>query len=183
MRRFLDGLYRGSGILACVFMVGVAVMILAQIAGRTTGILVPSADDISGYCMGASTFFALAYSLRRGGHIRVELLLQRFGPGLRRVFEIWCLGIASAMTAYATWWCIFLTWESFMLGDVSPGVVPIPLWLPQLSMSAGITLLMIAFVDDLVTVLRGGRASYESANATLLESDRLGDVAVAPKAG
>ena len=40
-----------------------------------------------------------------------------------------------------------------------------------------------AFFDDLVTVLRGGRPSYASANSTLLESDRLGDVAVAPKAG
>ena len=64
MRRFLDGLYWGSGVLACVFMVGIAVMIVAQILGRITGILVPSADDISGYFMGASTFFALAHALQ-----------------------------------------------------------------------------------------------------------------------
>ena len=179
MRRFLDGLYWGSGVVACVFMTGIAVMIVAQIVGRMTGILVPSADDISGYFMGASTFFGLAYALRRGGHIRVELLLQRFGPGLRRVVEVWCLGVAAALSAYASWWCIFLTWESFELGDVSPGVVAIPLWLPQLAMCAGMSLLTVAFIDDLVTVLRRGRASYETANSTLLESDRLGDAAVA----
>ena len=173
---FRSDLYWCSGAVACVFMVGIAVMILAQIIGRMTGFLVPSADDISGYFMGASSFFALCYSLRRGGHIRVELLLQRLGPAARRFFEILCLAAAAAMTAYASWWCIFLTWESYELGDVSPGVVAIPLWLPQLSMCAGITLLCIAFVDDLVTVLAGRRASYETADSTLLESDRLGEV-------
>ena len=174
MRRFLDGLYWGSGVLACVFMVGIAVMIVAQILGRVTGILVPSADDISGYFMGASTFFALAHALRRGGHIRVELLLQRCTPGLRRAFEIWCLAVSSAMTAYASWWCIFLTWESYTLGDVSAGVLPIPLWLPQIAMCSGIGLLTMAFLDDLLAVLRGRRPSYETADSTLLESDRLG---------
>ncbi len=178
MRRILDGLYWGSGAIACVFMVGIAVMILAQIFGRMSGVMVPSADDISGYFMGASTFFALAYSLRRGGHIRVELMLQRLGSGARRFFEIWALGAAGAMTAYASWWCIFLTWESYMLGDVSPGVIAIPLWIPQLSMCAGITLLCIAFFDDLVAVLLRRRPSYDTANSTLLESDRLGDVSV-----
>ena len=181
MRRFLDGLYWTSGVLGCVFMVGIAAMIMAQIIGRLTGFQVPSADDISGYFMGASTFFALAYALRRGGHIRVELLLQRFGPGLRRVFEIWCLGMATLMSGYAAWWCTFLTWESYMLGDVSPGIVAIPLWFPQLSMCAGLTLLAIAFLDDFLVVLRGGRASFETSDSTLLESYRLGDTAVATK--
>ena len=92
MRRFLDGLYWTSGAIGCVFMVGIAAMITAQIVGRIAGFQVPSADDISGYFMGASTFFALAYALRRGGHIRVELLLQRLGGGLRRVAEVWSLG-------------------------------------------------------------------------------------------
>ncbi len=113
MRRFLDGLYWSGGVLGCVFMVGIAATIMAQIVGRLAGFQVPSADDISGYFMGASTFFALAYALRRGGHIRVELMLQQLGPGIRRVFEVWCLGAATAMSAYAAWWCCFLTWESY----------------------------------------------------------------------
>ncbi|WP_374447391.1 TRAP transporter small permease [Stella sp.] len=179
MRRFLDGLYWAGGALGCVFMVGIASTIMAQIVGRLVGFQVPSADDISGYFMGASTFFALAYALRRGGHIRVELMLQQLGPGTRRAFELWCLAAATAMSGYAAWWCCFLTWESYTLGDVSPGIVAIPLWLPQLSMSAGLILLTVAFLDDLLTVLSGGRASFETADSTLLESDQLGDAAVA----
>jgi len=178
MRRILDGLYWTGGLLGCVFMVGIAAMITAQIVGRIAGFQVPSADDISGYFMGASTFFALAYALRRGGHIRVELLLQRLGRRSRQVFEVWCLGAASLLAGYAAWWCTFLTWESYELGDVSPGIVAIPLWLPQLAMCAGLILLTVAFVDDLVQVIRGGDASYRTAASTLLESDRLGDVVV-----
>ncbi|MCC7275256.1 MAG: TRAP transporter small permease [Alphaproteobacteria bacterium] len=176
MRRVLDALYWGSGALACVFMAGIAVMILAQIGGRMTGILVPSADDLSGYSMGASTFFALAYSLRRGGHIRVSLLLQRLPAVPRRWAELWCLSVATAMTGYASWWCTFMAWESYELGDVSAGVVAIPLWMPQLAMCAGVTLLCVAFVDDLVAVIAGRTPSYETTDATLLESEHLGDV-------
>lgn len=178
MRRFLDSLYWTSGVIGCVFMVGIAAMITAQIVGRIAGFQVPSADDISGYFMGASTFFALAYALRRGGHIRVELLLQRLGGGLRRVAEVWSLGAATLLSGYAAWWCTFLTWESYELGDVSPGIIAIPLWLPQISMCAGLILLTIALLDDLVRVLHGGAASYATAGSTLLESDRLGDAVV-----
>ncbi|MGE0717710.1 MAG: TRAP transporter small permease [Alphaproteobacteria bacterium] len=177
MRRTLDALYWAGGVAACFFMAGIAILILAQIVGRMSGFLVPSADDLSGYCMGASTFLALAYSLRRGGHIRVGLMLQRLGPRARHGAEICCLAAAAAMTAYASWWCIFLTQESYALGELSAGVLPIPIWIPQLAMCAGVTLLCVAFVDDLVDVLRGRTPSYERTDATLLESDQLGDAA------
>ena len=176
MRRLLDALYKAGGVLACVFMAGIAILILAQIGGRMTGILVPSADDLSGYSMGASTFLALAYALRSGGHIRVSLLLQRLGPGSERGMELWCLAISMLIAAYGAYWCIFLTWESYTLGDVSPGVLPIPLWMPQLAMSSGMTLFTVALLDDLVAVARGELPSYRRAAGTLLESEQLGDV-------
>jgi len=181
MRRFLDALYRAGGVLACVFMAGIAILILAQIGGRMTGILVPSADDLSGYSMGASTFFALAYALRSGGHIRVSLILQRLGPATERWMELWCLTISVLIAAYCSYWCIFLTWESYSLGDVSPGVLPIPLWMPQLAMSSGVTLFAIALLDDLVAVARGQVPSYRKAAGTLLESEQLGEVDAAAR--
>jgi hypothetical protein len=68
-----------------------------------------------------------------------------------------------------------MTWESYVFNDRSAGVLPIPLWIPQTGMSLGIIVLTIAFLDDLVTVLRGGTPSYEAATEVALESDRLGD--------
>ena len=37
-----------------------------------------------------------------------------------------------------------------------------PKWIPQIGMTIGVVLLFIAFVDDLVCMLRGGTPSYNA---------------------
>jgi hypothetical protein len=44
---------------------------------------------------------------------------------------------------------------------MSQGIVAIPLWIPQLGYSGGLVILLIAFVDELVHVLRGNIPRYE----------------------
>jgi len=77
MRATLDLLYKSCGVLAAISLSGIAVLILAQIIGRFFGVLVPSANEIAGFLMAASSFLALAYVFRAGSHIRVTMLLLR----------------------------------------------------------------------------------------------------------
>jgi TRAP-type C4-dicarboxylate transport system permease small subunit len=44
---------------------------------------------------------------------------------------------------------------SYQLNDLSQGIVPLPLWIPQSAMGIGCTLLFIAMVDRLVCLLMG----------------------------
>ena len=53
--------------------------------------------------------------------------------------------------------------ESWRFGEVSPGLVPVPLVWPQAAMAAGAALLTIAFVDELAITLRTGRPSFRAA--------------------
>src|SRR5699024_8441698 len=71
MRKFLDGLYVGSGVLAALFMILIVSVILTKIVGRMFGFLVPSASEIAGFSVAASAFLALAPTLQHGAHIRV----------------------------------------------------------------------------------------------------------------
>ena len=48
MRPLLNLLYRGTGALAAVFMVGVLVMVIAGIVTRELGIYVRGTDDYAG---------------------------------------------------------------------------------------------------------------------------------------
>lgn len=65
MTRILDQIYRAAGVLAAVFLVLIALFVLAQVVlGRRGGQAVPSADEFAGYCLSASSFLALAYTLR-----------------------------------------------------------------------------------------------------------------------
>jgi TRAP-type C4-dicarboxylate transport system permease small subunit len=53
--------------------------------------------------------------------------------------------------------------DSYAFGDVSTGMMAIPLWVPQLSMAVGAVLLEIAALEELVRVLRGEEPHYARA--------------------
>ena len=54
-----------------------------------------------------------------------------------------------------------MTYDSWRFNDMSQGVLAVPLWIPQLGYSAGLVILLIAFVDEFVHVLRGNEPRYE----------------------
>ncbi|MEM7669766.1 MAG: TRAP transporter small permease subunit, partial [Pseudomonadota bacterium] len=94
VRKSLDALYLAGGILGAFFLVAILVLIVLQMIARWTGTVLPGSTDYAGYCMAASSFFALAYALNHGAHIRVTLFLGRMGRW-RRYGEIWCYAVAA----------------------------------------------------------------------------------------
>lgn len=183
MRRFLDRLYLASGVLGALFIcailatVGLQVSLnildslIAWITGRAIGLLIPSYAEFAGFFLAAASFLALPYTLRRGGHIRVNLLLQHVPAGLRRWLEAWCTAVAALISGYFAFYMANLIHNSWRFGDVSPGMVAVPIWIPQTSLLAGLVVLTVALVDEFVTVVRGGEPSYEAEAAEgVLES-------------
>ena len=160
MRKSLDWLYTGSGILAGVFLVLIATLSLAQICGRLLGFAAYSFDDFAGFCMAASSFLGLAHTYRRNEHIRVALLIERFSGGTRRLLETLCLAASAFLIGFFAWYAIDMAWTSYEINDVSQGLVSVPLWLPQGGMALGLAIMSIALLDDLVAVLAGGTPSY-----------------------
>jgi TRAP-type C4-dicarboxylate transport system permease small subunit len=163
MRRLLDGLYDGAAWLAALVMVGLLVMVLLSVVSRLLHFHVPGTDSYAGYLMAASGFLALAHTLKRGEHIRVTLLLGSLRGGVRRGFEIWALFAASALAGLTAFYSMRLVWQSKAFNDISTGNDATPLWLPQLGMAVGTTILAIAFIDELVLELRGRRATADVA--------------------
>ena len=96
VRPWLDRLYDACGAVAAVFLLALLVVITLQMVARWSGQQFPGSTDYAGYCMAAASFFALAYALNRGAHIRVSLLLGRLGRW-RRAGELWCFAIAAAL--------------------------------------------------------------------------------------
>ena len=161
--RFLNGLYVAGAVLAAIFMVLIATLTLSQVIGRLIGVVVPDAGDLAGYAMAAATFLALAHTFRSGGHIRVNLLLIHVPRRVRRALECWCLAFLAVIGGLLTAFAIKLVFDSYEFGDVSTGMMPVPLWVPQISMAVGALLLEIAVIEELVRVLRGHEPRYEKA--------------------
>jgi TRAP-type C4-dicarboxylate transport system permease small subunit len=157
MRRQLDRLYHAAGVLAALFMVGTLLMVLLGIVGRLLHFHVPGTDSYAGYCMAAAGFLALAYTLQKGEHIRVTLLIEHLGVRAGRALELWSLGVATLLAGAFAYFSIRLAFQSWDFNDISTGNDATPLWMPQLAMAFGVTILFIAFVDDFVRELQGKR--------------------------
>jgi TRAP-type C4-dicarboxylate transport system permease small subunit len=162
MRKLLDALYDGAAWLAALFMVALLLAVLASVLGRQLHFNIPGTDAYAGYMMAGAGFLALAHTLKRGEHIRVTLLLQVLSPRARRVLEVWALSAATLLAGLVAFYSLRLVWHSHAFNDVSTGNDATPLWLPQLSMAVGTTILAIAFLDELVLELRGRRAQTAS---------------------
>jgi TRAP-type C4-dicarboxylate transport system permease small subunit len=154
VRRLLDFLYDAAGYLAAFFMVGILLMVLASVVGRMVGFNLRGSDAYAGYCMAAASFLALAHTLKRGEHIRVNLLLDRFEGRLRRPLELWSQAAGTFFCGALTYYSVRLVWQSRVFNDISQGNDATPMWIPQIAMAAGAIVLLVAMVDDLVAVIR-----------------------------
>ncbi len=163
MRGVLNSLYRLSGILASAFIVLICTTVLIQVAfnlvdkvaqlvtGSAIGFVLPSYAEFAGYFLAASMSFALADTLKSNSHIRVTLITLKMSD-----FQFWLSELFACLTGtfislFFAFWSFNLVYESFKFGDLSPGIVAVPLWIPQLSMAIGVATLAICFIDLLIT--------------------------------
>jgi TRAP-type C4-dicarboxylate transport system permease small subunit len=165
MRKVLDLLYVASGVLAAGFIVLICVVVSAQVVlnlvsrifGSAYSYTIPSYADFAGFFLAAASFLALAYTLNRGGHIRVSLLIQALAPAPRLAAELFSLAMGGALSVYMTYFMIRLNMDSFAFGDLSFGIIAIPVWVPQLAVSGGLGVLSIAFIDLFWRTVRAGK--------------------------
>jgi TRAP-type C4-dicarboxylate transport system permease small subunit len=163
IRRTLDALYDAAGWLAAAFVLAVFIVMIGASAMRLMGLRTGGSDDIVAWCCAAAGFLAMAHTFRRGDFVRVTLLLERFEGRPLRALEIFSLVVAALFVAYFTWAAAQFVYESWDFHDMANGLIAIPLWIPQSSFVLGAVLLLFAVIEELVTVLKGGRPAYEIA--------------------
>lgn len=164
-------LYGVAAWAAALCMIGTLVMILLSIAGRLLDFHVRGTDAYAGYCMAAAAFLALAHTFKRGEHIRVTLLLDRFGPTAHRALQIWSHGTGLLLAGLLAWFAARLVWQSFQFNDISQGNDATPLWMPQLAMALGSFVFVIAMAENFVHVLRGHDPRQRAPDAEPVRSE------------
>lgn len=155
LRRILDALYFVGGMIAGLCLITILIIIVLQMSARWTGQMIPGSTDYAGYFMAAASFFAFAYALNHGAHIRVNLLLSRLGKQ-RFWGELWCFALGTALSTYFAWYAVKAVYWSRKLHDISQGQDATPLWIPQMAMAAGSVLFALCFFDHLVRLIFTG---------------------------
>jgi TRAP-type C4-dicarboxylate transport system permease small subunit len=170
LRRFLDRLYFGSGVLAALCIFGIFALMLAQAFGREAGILVRGADDIVSWLCAAAAFLALGHTFRHGELVRVGLWIHRLGARGRWIAELFALSLTAAFVAYMLYAAGRFVYESWQFNEVAQGLIRVPIWIPQMSFLAGVLIFFVAVLDELVAVIRKRKPAYQLAEEARVAS-------------
>jgi TRAP-type C4-dicarboxylate transport system permease small subunit len=174
-------MYGMSGWVAAGFIVAICLLVFAQVGlnlvdrvailatGHAIGLAIPSYSDFTGFFLAAASFFALAHTFREGGHIRVSVVLHALPPAGQKTADLICLTLAAGVATYFTYYAFGLTFESYSYNDLSSGLVAVPIWIPQLAIPIGLSILSIAVIDDLIGMILGFSPSYTGKGENLLE--------------
>ena len=165
MRKTVRRLHQAGAILAGVLLVLVGALTLVPIAARLLGRPAHSWDEVATFCMAASAFMGLACTWRAGAHIRMELLVARLTGRAARAMQVGALGTMLLACAYFAWYAAKFAWLSYTMNDLSQGLLPIPLWMPQSGMVVGLALLCLAVAESLLDALRGVTTPVNEASA------------------
>ena len=160
MRKLLDRAYLGAAYVAAACVLAIMLLMIGQSIMRGLQMRTGAVNDVVSWLCAAAAFFAMAHAFKHGDFVRVTLLLDKLAPPLRRVFEIGALAIAVVATGFLAWSAARFTYESWVFDELAQGLLPLPIWIPQMSFALGSALFFVAIVDEFVTVLRGARPSY-----------------------
>lgn len=160
MRRFLDRLYIAGGALGAFFIALIAALMIGQSILREFRVNTGAVNDVVAWFCAAAAFFAMAHAFKHGDFVRVTLVLEKASVKTRRALEITSLFIGSVAVAYLAWSACLFTYESWEFNDISQGLLPMPIWIPQLSFALGSILLLVAVIDEFIIVLRGGVPTF-----------------------
>lgn len=162
--------YLSSAILSGSCLVIMTLLILAQIAARFFGIIIPSSEDFAGWLLSATIFFGLAYTFHNDGHIRVTILLSRLRNRTKRVVEFFNLSAGILITGYLAYYTSYTAYESYIYEDVSDTYLAVPLWIVQIPMALGSVFLAIAVIDTFIQAIKGEDIEEKHTEEELLSS-------------
>ena len=160
MRKLLDRIYLGAAYLAATCVLLIMLLMIAQSILREMHVRTGAVNDVVSWLCAAAAFFAMAHAFKHGDFVRVTLLMEKLSGAAQRRFEIGALSIAVLAVGYLAFWANRFTYESWVFNDIAQGLLPMPMWIPQLSFALGSILLLVAVLDEFVIVLRGGRPTY-----------------------
>jgi TRAP-type C4-dicarboxylate transport system permease small subunit len=107
-------------------------------------------DDSVGFLLVGIVMLAAACTLRRGGHISVDILTGRLGGNAKRWAEAWSMGavlVVSAILVVNGWQTAM---SSRMLGITTSGNVEIPVYWLQLLLPLGGAILGLVALEALL---------------------------------
>lgn len=151
----VDRLVRWSGALSALCLAAMVLVLAATLALRPFGKLVPSSEEIVTFLMVGMAFFGICYTYLERAHVRVDTLFKRLPFGLQRGVEVASHLSAAILCASIAFEGGGITWTAYKFHDLSDGLIPIPMWIPLLTVPLGFGLLALVLLRDGGLIIAG----------------------------
>jgi TRAP-type C4-dicarboxylate transport system permease small subunit len=149
-------LTRVAGVLAAL-LIGLAVLVICDMVIERYFLSVATIwqIDVVTYSIVAATFIGSAYVLKTRGHVNVEILPLHLGPRGRYWLALFTILLSLSFCAVLFVLCTQYWYQAFSEGWRSNTVWRARLWIPYLSMPAGLGLLLLQYFAELICLTTG----------------------------
>lgn len=163
--RFNHALVTLCGRLAAALFVTIAVMITYEVVARYI-FLAPTiwVEDLSLLCQIWASCLGASWLLQHQSLIRIDMLINLFGPRLRIVAELWSLLVIALFSAWVAWYGTEIVIESIEMGSASASMLGLPMWVTKSAIPVGFGLLFIQCLTEAALVLTGHLQAAEEVN-------------------
>lgn len=140
VERVLTALDTAMGLAGGGLFFIVAWYIVSDVIGRNyTGFYSGGTDELSGYALAIGTAWAMAFTLRRKGHVAIDVVTAHLSAQTRAVLDLVALLVMLLFAGLLAWFAWDLALGSWAHSEHSVGIVATPLALPQFLMAVGFT--------------------------------------------
>jgi C4-dicarboxylate transporter DctM subunit len=110
--------------------------------------------EISIYVTLASTFLSLAYALRQKAHVKVDFITNYLSGRTLILLEIFTSLLAILFCLILGWEGVKMAFTAYQNWEVSPSVLRVPVFIPQIFIPLGTILLTLEFIRLLIHLFK-----------------------------
>lgn len=108
-------------------------------------------DEITGYLLVFIAFMGAAEALRTGRHIGVDILTSKLPPRSRLRLKLVASSVSLLFLSVFWWHAVVMVYRSYVRNVTVPSSLLTPLWIPQVFIPIGMTLLILQMVAEIAT--------------------------------
>jgi TRAP-type C4-dicarboxylate transport system permease small subunit len=151
MKQLADRLVQVAGYTAGAAVILILVLVCVEVVARQFGTSTQIADEFAGYLNAIVIFLGVAYALKEGAFIRVEIVYDRLKGATRNLAQ-WIIVVTSLCFAVVLAYFLAMhTLYAFEQDIRAVSVVETPEWLPMLVVTIGCLILVVQLILFLVT--------------------------------
>ncbi len=129
-RNWFDNLINGLAVVAGVLMCLLTVLVCVDVAVRNFRLFaMPWSLEVAEYSLLVVTFFGAPWVLLTGGHISIDILIDRLAPGARRRMRLASYALGALVCAVLAGFSTGAWWNSFSDGTMVVETFVFPEWL------------------------------------------------------